>query len=184
MYKDEWADAIARTERLGLSDGIPFIEMENRRILNDKNMRKIVKALTQVIKLELGFRQLANECVFIHFMARDDIEKCISLPVFLTLGWVETTSSEESNLYEFTEHDIQHKLIHGHHSPTMDIHAWLTLPSYEIIDLTLSTTFAINNNQPENAGIFIAKKADDVTGLIYRPMLVGDEYLKQIGVKI
>ncbi|EMX4958083.1 TPA: hypothetical protein QHC21_002963 [Raoultella planticola] len=66
----------------------------------------------------------------------------------------------------------------------MDIHAWLTLPSYEIIDLTLSTTFAINNNQPENAGIFIAKKADDVTGLIYRPMLVGDEYLKQIGVKI
>lgn len=184
MYKYEWANAIARTERLGLSDGLRFIEMESRRILNDKNMRKIPKALTQIIKPEMGFRQLANECVSIHLMARDVIEKCISLPVFLTLGWVETTSTEESNLYEFTEQDIQHKLIHGHHTPTMEIHAWLTLPSYEIIDLTLSTTFAVNHNQLENAGKFIAKKADDVTGLIYRPMLVGDKYLEKIGVKI
>ncbi|HDY9206502.1 TPA: hypothetical protein RRJ23_004704 [Klebsiella pneumoniae] len=66
----------------------------------------------------------------------------------------------------------------------MEIHAWLTLPSYEIIDLTLSTTFAVNHNQLENAGKFIAKKADDITGLIYRPMLVGDKYLEKIGVKI
>lgn len=64
----------------------------------------------------------------------------------------------------------------------LKIHAWLTLPTMEIIDLSFPTTYAIKANQPDIIGLSITKHPKDLNhGMEYIPVLVGDDYLWQIG---
>lgn len=57
-----------------------------------------------------------------------------------------------------------------------------TLPSMEIIDLSLPTSIAFFRNSAEGLGGVIASHADELKhGLRYHPMLLGADYLNKIG---
>jgi hypothetical protein len=66
----------------------------------------------------------------------------------------------------------------------MNVHAWLTLPSMEIIDATLATTMAIAQGRPEQGGGVVMGHADGFTGFAYRPMLVGADSLQRAGLLV
>lgn len=70
-------------------------------------------------------------------------------------------------------------------SRTLELHAWLTLPSREIIDLTLATTLGIVRDEPDLLGRFAFIHPDDlVDNQSYHPQLLGDAYLRRIGAMI
>lgn len=100
--------------------------------------------------------------------------------MWFTLGWLDDNT--DKGIYKFSEENIIEKLQNGHKEKTLNIHGWLTLPTMEIIDLTLSTTISILQGRREQAGGVIVKKAEDVTGFSYKPMLLGKSYLREIGV--
>lgn len=116
----------------------------------------------------------------LHLKARSVLEKWLKCPVYYTLGWIDDGSLK--GMFKFDDQTIAEKLATGHHDETLNIHAWLTLPTMEIIDLTLTTTVCLLQGLKEGAGGVIVKKADEVTGLTYKPMLVGETYLHKIGV--
>ncbi|MGA3706031.1 hypothetical protein ACI2TH_22145 [Ralstonia nicotianae] len=67
----------------------------------------------------------------------------------------------------------------------LELHAWLTLPSREIIDLTLSTTLGLVRNLPELVGRAAFIHPNDLVGNhSYHPQVLGEDYLRRIGVMV
>lgn len=94
-----------------------------------------------------------------------------------TLGWIDDET--DRGIFKFDDEVIADKLVNGHQDETINIHAWLTLPSMKIINLAFNTTFSILHR---HKGGVIVKKEDDITKFSYKPMLVGDMYLSKIGI--
>lgn len=64
----------------------------------------------------------------------------------------------------------------------LSIHAWLTLPTCEIMDFTIQTTSAVINKAKKGLGGVYAGHADHLLENVrYRPMLLGEDYLRRIG---
>lgn len=103
-------------------------------------------------------------------------------PVLYTLGWIDDGSDE--GLFKFDDAFIADKLRNVHMPGNVNIHAWLTLPSMEIIDVTLATTMAIAQGRPEQGGGVVMGYADEFKGLAYRPMLIGMDFLRRAGLLI
>lgn len=127
----------------------------------------------------VSYEQIVGKCLSVHLKALPVLEKWLHCPVYYTLGWIDDGTSK--GLYRFYEEAIADKLANGHHDNNINIHAWLTLPSMEIIDLTLSTSFSVLQGLKTGKGGIMVKKADDITGFAYVPMLVGETYLSKIG---
>ena len=64
------------------------------------------------------------------------------------------------------------------------MYAWLTLPSLEVIDVALVTSLAVLNGWDEGHGAVLAKHADEVTGMAYKPMLIGPDFLRKTGLMV
>jgi hypothetical protein len=178
-YSEEFMIALERTSRfnLALPEGV---EEVSRRIMNDKRIRHLNRVLAPVFEGIVSYEQMVGQCMPLHLKARPILEEWLGCPVYYTLGWVDDGTPK--GVYKFDEDFITAKLKDGHQNDTINLHAWLTLPSMEVIDLTLSTTFAILQGYPEEAGGVLVKKADEFTGFAYKPMLVGEEFLIKSGL--
>lgn len=178
-YLAEFEAAKERTVKFGLmpQQALQFEEgiyMTQDRI-NELNVR-----LMPVFKGISSYDQLVSQCLPVHIQAKSIVEDWLGCPVWFTLGWLDDNTGK--GIYKFSEENIIEKLQNGHKEKTLNIHGWLTLPTMEIIDLTLSTTISILQGRREQAGGVIAKKAEDVTGFSYKPMLLGKSYLREIDV--
>ena len=100
--------------------------------------------------------------------------------VSLTLGWID--DGTDHGIFRFDDAFISKSLTAGHHAADINVHAWLTLPSMEIVDASLLTTIALVQGIPERLGSVLLKQADEVVGMTYRPMLVGHEFLIGAGL--
>lgn len=178
-YSDEFHAAIERTARLGLTAPVAFQELP-RKLLNDKRIRHMPKVLQPLFKEVKSYQELSGQCMSIHHEALPILEEWLQHPVYYTIGWVDDGTPR--GLHRIDEATIEDKLANGHNEATINLHAWLTLPTMEVIDLALATTFAVVHNRPEGYGSVISKKADDLKGFSYKPMLVGSEFLERIGV--
>ena len=178
-YSDEFHAALERTARLGLAAPDGFQDVE-RKLLNDKRIRHMPKVLAPVFDGVTSYKELSGQCMSIHHAARPILEEWLQHPVYYTIGWVDDGSPR--GLHRIDEATIVDKLANGHHEATINLHAWLTLPTMEVIDLALANTFAVVHNKPEAYGSVISQKADDLKGFSYKPMLVGSDFLEKIGV--
>lgn len=64
----------------------------------------------------------------------------------------------------------------------LKLHAWLTMPSHEILDLTFGTTYGVVNGIKELIGNATFLHPSELTGSQrYHPQLVGTDYFHRIG---
>lgn len=178
-YQEDFLKAIERTSSFNLHPK-PAFSVISGQFMNAARVNDLNKILAPVFSGIHSYEQLVGECMPIHLKARPVLEKWLGCPVYFTLGWIDDGSSK--GLFRFDDETIAEKLASGHQGETLDIHAWLTLPTMEIIDLTLTTTICLLQGIKEGEGGVIVKKADEVTGLSYKPMLIGETYLHSIGV--
>ena len=176
-YGALFAEAIERTERLGLGR-IPFTRRSDR-LLTPKTMDglgELVRARLKGIEPE----HWTENCFAIHNSIAQSATALLGLPAYLTLGDVR---SEGKWLCGVDEAKISEMLAIGpHHGAMVRLHAWITLPSLEVMDLTLPTSIGLQENIPELVGSAIVKHVDDLTGGVgYRPVVVGNEFLRRIG---
>ena len=99
-----------------------------------------------------------------------------------TIGWID--DGTVNGMFKFDDAYILDKLANGCPGGSVRIHVWLTLPSMEIIDFSIATSLSVLNNTPEGRGEVIAKHADELEGINYKPMLVGMDFLKKSGLLI
>lgn len=91
------------------------------------------------------------------------------------------TDLNGENVYYQTEDSLTRILSEGLDVSSANLHAWLTLPSMEIIDMIFPTSYGvINNKKPSELGGVIIKHASELTGgMSYHPMIIGTEFLEK-----
>jgi len=176
VYKSNFLNALERTTRFGLST--PSVELCDTRFLTQDTLRKLPLAIRDVMG-ELDETDIVAQCLSLHLKMKPVIQQILSCEVFYTVGWV---SLQDSNMFKQTEESLFDMLKNGIPGPDVNIHAWLTLPSMEILDFSLPTTYAKVNGIKEGIGGAITMHPSDLTGgMMYQPMLVGEEFLLKTG---
>lgn len=177
-YGDDWASAIERTKRYNLR--VPTHELTpTHRYLNSSRYAEFPFVVQKGLG-ELDYPDVVAQCLSIHYRLVPILEEWLGCPVLYTLGWIDDGS--DKGMFKFDESFIAGKLRDGHHERTVNIHAWLTLPSFEVIDLALVTSLAVLKGWDKGHGSVLAKHADEITGLAYKPMLIGADFLRYTGI--
>lgn len=176
MYKENFAEALNRTARLGLR--APPVRMTEKMYLDQETLNKLPHAMYKIMG-EISVDDLVAKCLSIHLRIKPVIEEVLACEAFYTIGWV---SYEKSSIFKQTEESLSAMLKNGISGPNVSLHAWLTLPSMEILDFSLPTTYAKIYGKKEGIGGAITMHPSKLTGgMMYHPMLVGDEFLLKTG---
>jgi len=176
MYQNEFEHAIERTKSFNLD--FPEVNYRTDTLLSDEKMAVFPNILRDNVG-EININDLVAQCLFIHHKLRGPISRIFSSSCYFTIGHVETN---DRLMFHQSEDNLKDILQNGIKGNTSDIHAWLTLPTMEILDFSLPTSYAILNNLQEGRGAIIATHPDTLKqGMKYHPMLIGDDFLKKSG---
>jgi len=177
-YQRELIEAAERTARFGLK--VPEIVTTRQRFLTPENDAKIRRAFAEDPELRsLEAEDVSAQCLLIHNGLVNRFAMIFGVPVLFTLGYVRTG---DCTLYFQDEASLAAMLRNGIDPGEVDLHAWITLPSMELIDMTLCTTWGLVHNEPDAIGRTMFRHADELNGMSYHPLLVGNSFLRQTGV--
>lgn len=173
-YRQEFEEAIRRTEKFGLS--CPKIQFSEERQITD--LSKLSEVFVRTIG-QPGLKEIVAQCLSMHYRLLPAYERFFGSPVYFTIGWVLDPPHE---FHKITDTEISSLLDNGIKGLTVNIHAWLTLPSMEVLDFVFPTSLAFIQKKPENYGLVISKHPSDFTGgFQFHPMLIGVDFLRKIG---
>ncbi len=179
QYKGEFLEAFARAKRLGYDQGdISYASCSNK-LLVGRTLDSLV-ALFQKALGSMEPEMVAGNCLSISLLLKNLIEDELNLKSYFTLGSFHMSGKSS---FEFSEDELKQWIQHGIPDfSNIDIHAWLTLESLEVIDATIATTIGIACNVPEAVGRVIHDLPSDLNGdLSFHPVIVGAEILPDIG---
>lgn len=179
-YLKDWNDAIDRTHRFRLNPPVHDVTPDVRYLTPIRHVE-----FPHVVRAGLGeldYHDIVAQCLSIHRRLQPVLEEWLQCPVLYTIGWVDDNTSE--GVFKFDDAFIEEKLHTGLTGRHLNIHAWLTLPSLEVIDVALVTSLVFAQNLRHGHGGVIAKPADEITGMSYKPMLIGTEFLEKIGAMV
>lgn len=175
-YGIRFSNAIDRAHRLNLA--VPHVKLEDRRYLTNESMAMIPKQIHDRVGL-LTAKQVVLQCFYVHQLIKAPLEDLFDTELYYTIGYVETC---DRLIYSHDEAGLRELLKNGISNPSVNLHAWLTLPSMEIIDFSLSASYFHVNEGPQDSYGIIANHADELKGgMKYHPTLVGDDFLHKIG---
>lgn len=176
MYQERFKEAVTRTKKFNLN--CPEVSYSNDIFFSDEKMSKFPYVLRDAVG-EISTKEVVAQCLSIHHKLRGYIAKIFNTDCYFTIGYVETS---ERFMFHQTEESLLNILKNGINGASLEIHAWLTLPSMEILDLSLPTSYAVANDLREGIGGVIAEHPDNLKkGLKYHPMLIGDDFLRKSG---
>ncbi|MCK5639818.1 MAG: hypothetical protein KAJ19_03440 [Gammaproteobacteria bacterium] len=177
-YKQEFQGALKRTESLGID--VPPADHYAACYRSDKNINRLVAGLSEVYG-SISPRKFLGQCLNIHHQLKPLVDDCFKVKSYYTVGYVRRAGQD---MFKITEADIAELLTSGMQGTTLNYHAWLTLPSMEIIDLTLPTVSAVIKNNSNDLGGIIANNPNHLNEklkLKFKPVIVGQDFLNKIG---
>jgi hypothetical protein len=138
----------------------------------------------------IDLSKVKGQCLNYHTAIADLMKKEFAVSPTLTIGYVNFLGKD---FYKFEKMESSLvREIECSHLKVIDIHVWLTLPSFEIIDLTFLAHYAFLNSLPEKQQML--KKATDFPyffgsaeflftqeNIIFHPKYVGDDVLLKNG---
>lgn len=178
-YLDDINAAIARAAKLGLK--APAFQPVEGQLLT----QKVYQDIPYIVRDALGdttAEDVAAQCLSYHMRLLPILSDYFKTELTYTIGHVKMGAK---TLFEQTEEQMEALIKGGIEHPQLQIHAWLTLPTCEIMDFTLPTTYAVINKTTDGYGSVLAGHADKLlNNVYYRPMLIGDDYLRRIGALV
>ena len=177
-YLDAFIRAKHRTQAYSLT--LPEIETdESKRYIT----QEFLDEFPHLVLKNTRIRQLSDlsaQCLAVNLILREIIAARLECPVYYTIGWI--NDGTEKGLFKFDDPLIEAALS-GKMTMAgeVNIHAWLTLPSMEVIDPTISTTIALANKIDDGLGKVFAGRADSTKDFSFEPMLIGEDLLRRSG---
>lgn len=177
-YGQEWNAAVLRNQTFGLR--VQAHQITSERLYLDGQRQQELPHIISAGLNGFEYGDLVAQCLFINCKMQPVFEQWLGCPAIFTLGWIDDKSA--AGLFKFDDSFIRETLCNGHQGTTANIHAWLTLPSMEVIDITIATSFSRIQKQPAWEGRVLAAHADTFQGFAYKPMLLGTDFLVQAGM--
>ncbi|WP_211442926.1 hypothetical protein [Collimonas humicola] len=178
IYRTEFDHAAQRTTAWNLRH--KHVDHTDKRYVTPASMRK-VEACLQKAMGHLQAETVAVQCFAFSEFLREPLEEALGVPLTYTLGFVKMNNKP---VFHTPIDELKRMLDAGRPaSRALNLHAWLTLPSKEIIDVTFATTYAIVKNVPDLIGRASFIHPDDMVGNdTYHPQLLGEDFLRRIGM--
>lgn len=164
---DELLSAVRDTRNYGFAvDDILPIE---GRLLNDVRLFRLRGRLSEVFG-EIGVQNLNGRCVTVSYEMMELIREVFEVEPILTIGWL--TIEDKPMFYKSSE-EISNLIVNGSNGGLFEMHAWITLPTMEILDFTFATSYGVNRGDERLIGQLIAGHMDEMEGMAFHPCLVG-----------
>ncbi|HEQ3590680.1 TPA: hypothetical protein VGT17_005443 [Vibrio harveyi] len=174
-YLEEFELAIERSRRLKLSD-THFKPLEAK-YCSEKNLESCLEFLNYKYN-PLKVSDLVGQCLNIHTQLMKAVEHFYGVPPIFTIGSI---TFGGNTYFELTEDDITSIISDRSPSVKANIHAWLTLPSLEILDFTFISTYESQTGESDLPKV-VSQFAEDLKPHIqYHPVLTGEESLEKLG---
>lgn len=148
-------------------------------LADDNKQNKLHNLMVAILGNPPDLDCLAAKCIPIHAALIMEVGTIVGTMPALTIGSVISDSGDK--WFSVTEEEVRRWRTNGVKTPhSVKLHAWLTLPTMEVIDFTLSPTYAKVQQQKNpylkelEFGV-IAKHADSVTGFSYKPVATGND---------
>ncbi|MFP1785886.1 hypothetical protein ACLEDW_08110 [Lonsdalea quercina] len=176
-YETEFMSAVKRSKKWKLE--VPSIKLSKKPFLTGDKSETALKII-QEYALKHTPEEVSQQCFGYMYSIQDALEEALQTPLYYTLGYVDY---EKHPVFYTPEDKLKSNLLNQMSGVgAINLHAWLTTPNMEIIDLTFATTYGIVNNVPSVIGRCSFQHYSDFNeNMIYHPQLVGEDYLKQIG---
>lgn len=176
-YAQAFREAISQSCKLGLA--VPDVRFTSHRYYCDDRFMPVINMIHNKMGNKDGTINLVGQCLNIHTNIRHDVELAFNCGAHLTIGYIQ---EPESKFFAFDYTDVAVWLKNGIDINKVDLHAWITLDSMELIDLTWPSTRAHILNCREGKGEIITKHPDDfINGTQYHPLIVSNEFPFKIG---
>lgn len=177
-YKEAFERAISATQRHGLA--VPGTHFEDGRLMDAERLQRLTVVATRIFKV-LSLEDIQAQSLIIHQELGPIVEKVFDTPAFYTFGSVRLPPED---YFELTDGTISEILKEGQGEKDLELHAWLTLPTIELIDFSINTTLAAALHSPEIASrVLAAHPSQFKGGLAFHPVLVGEDLLNRLGAK-
>lgn len=175
QYDKEFLNALNFSLELGFDIPKNWKSIEHR-FLDSKMDKRITELLKEKLEGQ-PLKVFIRNCLGVHWQLVDEIEKSLGFTPLLTIGSFRVNDGESS--FSFSREDVKKWSRNGIENPNnVNLHAWVTLPSMEILDFTLPAAMAYRNT-PKGKDIGIGVLASHWTelrgGLRYEPVAVGND---------
>jgi hypothetical protein len=179
-YETELQVAIERTKAWGLES--PTFTPSPRRFLSDAVTERVMRTASSIAG-HLSPQQIAAQCFAVSTFLLGPLQDALGVPLLYTIGYVQL---KDGPVFYSAVDELKTLLDHPMNVfQKLKLHAWLTLPSHEILDLTWGTTYGLAQDVPKMVGNAVFRHPDDlVGGQEYHPQLVGLNYMRRIGAMV
>ncbi|MEL5576504.1 hypothetical protein [Serratia marcescens] len=176
-YEAEFISAVKRSRKWNLD--VPEVQLSKTPFLTGEKSESALKVIKS-IALKHTPEEVSQQCFRYMYLIQDALEEALQTPLYYTLGYVDF---ERRHVFYTSKEKLKSKLRNPMSGVgAINLHAWLTTPNMEIIDLTFATTYGIVNNIPSVIGRCSFQHYSEFNeNMVYHPQLVGEDYLKQIG---
>ena len=177
--------AVERSERWELLKRRP--RCPQKPALSDQEVREIAQAVI-IEAAEWDPAQVAGHCVMLAGMLHFRLLEAVGMSTepWITIGDV---FLEETTHYKVTENSLQRNLDQGQQprGVTLNVHVWLTMPDFAVVDLTLLTSLLVHDDSradlwPSNSSPVIVWRESTLEPYCrfrYQPLLVGAGFLRR-----
>lgn len=137
-YKSNLKQALKRSQSFLREDPDFYIETTGPQFINNESYSLLMKYLNEKV-YSLPKEQVAQQCLHWSVKTQEDIERLLKCPALLTFGYIETYGKK--NYYSPLEEIDTWSTLPP--APSRNIHGWLTLPSLEVIDITMMASYKV-----------------------------------------
>lgn len=178
-YEQEFHAANARRSIFGLAP-LPFTPTASRFLPGD-DATELNRAIAPVTS-QFTSKDFAFQCLAVHKRLMEPISNQLGVTPVFTIGYFRL---ENDPMFEFSEETLKKWAREGVPDFTsVELHAWLTLPSFEILDYTLGASIYALNKDDRLRDVMAALHYSSLVGMSYHPMVLGADIPGRIGAEI
>lgn len=176
LYEKQFAEALERGHRFGLD--VPAVERIPQRLIFDDPHDETMRAVVEEVAKYYQANDLVGACLHASHLMRPIVSRVTGANAMFTVGAV---TYLDKTLFQFDEAQLSEWLKNGLPSPAEGVHAWLTMPTMEIVDLTWMYTMkaTVPHVLPQDP-IPIFGTPDNL-GITYIPLLVANDFVERVG---
>ncbi len=129
---------------------------------------------------DISAEMVARERFGITTAVRSLLESMLRAPLVYTLGYVQ---QGDQKIRHTPIEELERMLLPGHVADAqINLHAWLTLPSHEIIDVTYWAAFPHLCGRNERESRVLFEHPGHMARRSYHPQLIGEEFVRKVGI--
>jgi hypothetical protein len=176
-YAEEFRKAILFTKELGFRT--PDFVFRDKLYCDQEAINKISKLLEQeLVTNKMRIEDLTAQCLNMNIRIVKKLSNILRCKAIVTIGYI-TIKSANEDLYRFSREELRNWLNPNSMVNQANAHAWITLESGEVVELTLLTSIAVIKGCEGKGAFMCARPEDPGMAIEFHPIAVGIEVIEK-----